>query len=145
MQRIKYANYLNSSAVISISPQAAIAGDQSEFDKMFSKFWDKIGYKSDAWLFESNQPINTTVFYDKYHALDNGHAEIISRNIKHAKMIGLPFSRHEVFAVLNESGIPSDFIYSLMNGSADYVQLFRLYRNNRHTWMYAAQNSLARG
>ena len=146
---LKYANYLNSSAVISISPQAAITGDRSEFDKRFSKFWDKIEYKSDAWLFESNQPINTTVFYDKYHSLDNEHAEIISRHIKHAKMIGLPFSGHEVFAVLNESGILSDFIYSLMNGSADFAKLLRLYRNNRHksgvTWMYAAQNSLARG
>lgn len=146
---LKYSNYLGSSSVISISPQAVITGDQSEFDKRFSKFWEKIEFKSDSWLSETNHPINTTVFYDRYHDLDNEHAEIISRNVRYAKMIGLPFSGHEVFAVLNESGILSDFIYSLINGSADHVSLLRLYRKNRHksgvTWMYAAQNSLARG
>jgi pimeloyl-ACP methyl ester carboxylesterase len=146
---LKYANYLGSSGVISISPQAVITGTQSEFDKRFSRFWDKIEFKSDSWTSETNHPINTMVLYDKYHVEDNGHAKIISRNIKHAKMVGLPFSGHEVFAVLNEAGILSDFIFALINGKADHFELLRLYRKNRHksgvAWMYAAQNSFFRG
>jgi pimeloyl-ACP methyl ester carboxylesterase len=146
---LKYANYLPASDVISISPQAVIMGPQSEFDNRFAQFWNKIEHKSDSWLLEKNQPYNTTVFYDKHHDLDNQHAEIISRNIRHAKMVGLPFSGHEVFAVLNEAGILSDFVFTLLNKSFDGPELLKLYRKNRHksgvTWMYAALNSAKRG
>jgi len=146
---LKYSNYLECSDVISISPQAAVTGEKAEFDKRFSQFWEKIEFKSDAWLSEANQPMNTTVIYDRHHDLDNRHAEIVSSNIRHAKMVSLTFSGHEVFAVLNEAGILSDFIFSLINSNSDHAQLLNLYRKNRYksgvTWMYAAQNSALRG
>lgn len=146
---LKYGNYLECSDIISISPQAVITGEQADFDKRFSQFWEKIEFKSDAWLSEANQPMNTTVIYDRHHDLDNRHAEIVSTNIRHAKMVSLTFSGHEVFAVLNEAGILSDFIFSLINSNSDLPQLLTLYRKSRHrsgvTWMYAAQNSALRG
>ncbi|MCF7545253.1 hypothetical protein [Pseudomonas petrae] len=146
---LKYANYLPASDIISISPQAAITGPQSEFDKRFTQFWSKIEHISDSWLMEKNQPYNTTIFYDKHHDLDNRHAEIISRSIRHAKMVGLPFSGHEVFAVLNEAGILSDFVFTLLNKHFDGPELLKLYKKNRHksgvTWMYAALISEKRG
>lgn len=146
---LKYANYLYCSDVISISPQAVVTGEVSNFDKRFSNFWEKIEFRSDAWLSERNQPMNTTVIYDKHHNLDNRHAEIISSNIRHAKMLSLTFTGHEVFAVLNEAGILSDFIFALINGKSDHADLIRLYRKNRSksgvTWMYAAQNSAVHG
>lgn len=146
---LQYANYLHATNVISISPQAVISGPPSEFDQRFTQFWDKIATKSDTWIAEGNQPINTTVFYDRYHNLDNKHAEIISKRIKHAKMISLPFSGHEVFAVLNEAKILSHFIFALVSENSSQSELVRLYRRNRHksgvAWMYAAQLSASRG
>lgn len=146
---LKYADYLQATNVISISPQAAIAPPLADFDNRFSQFWEKIEYKSDSWLHEKTPPIMTTVFFDRHHDLDNRHAQLISRNIRHCQMVSLPFSGHEVFAVLNESGILSDFIFSLINKDTPISELLRLYRKNRHksgvAWMYAAQNSMLRG
>lgn len=145
---LKYANYLNASDVISISPQAAVTGPQSEFDSRFRQFWDRIDHKSDSWHMESNFPLNVTIFYDHYHYEDGRHARLIAHHVKHAKLISLPFSGHEVFAVLNESGILSDFIFSLLAANVDYAQLLSKYRRNRAksgvAWMYAARNSIAR-
>ncbi|MFS0826263.1 hypothetical protein [Pseudomonas phoenicis] len=146
---LKYANYLNACDVISISPQAALIGKQSEFDTRFLQFWNKIEYKSDSWHAEPNFPMNITIFYDRDHLEDGRHADIAAHHIKHAKLISLPFSGHEVFAVLNEAGILSDFIFSLLGANVDYAELLSKYRRNRAksgvAWMYAARNSLARG
>lgn len=146
---LKYADYLQAANVISISPQAVIAPPLADFDHRFSQFWEKIEYKSDSWLLEKASPIKTTVFFDRHHDLDNKHAQIISRNLRHCQMVSLPFSGHEVFAVLNESGILSDFIFSLINKDSPISDLLQLYRKNRHksgvSWMYAAQNSMLRG
>lgn len=146
---LKYADYLQATNVISISPQAVITAPQADFDGRFSQFWEKIDYKSDAWLLEKNTPIETTVFYDRHHDLDNKHAQLIGRNLRHCQMVSLPFSGHEVFAVLNESGILSEFIFSLIYKTAPMSELLRTYRKNRHksgvAWMYAAQISMQRG
>lgn len=146
---LKYANYLNACDVISISPQAAISGPQSGFDDRFIQFWNKIEHKSDSWHAEYNFPLNVTIFYDRYHFEDGRHAHLIAHHIKHAKLISLPFSGHEVFAVLNESGILSDFIFSLLGTDVNYSELLSKYRRSRAksgvAWMYAARNSLARG
>lgn len=146
---LKYANYLEACSVISISPQAALRGPRSEFDKRFTQFWDKIEYISDDWLYEKVFPLNTAILYDKYHDQDNKHAQIILNHVKHAKSIHLPFSGHEVFAVLNESGILSKFILALVESHADYPSLLDIYRSVRGqsgiTWMYAAINSRSRG
>lgn len=145
---LKYANYLKACDVISISPQAAVTGAQSEFDSRFLQFWNKIDYKSDSWHAENNFPLNITIFYDRYHLEDSRHARLVSNYIKHAKLISLPFSGHEVFAVLNESGILSDFIFSLLSANVDYAVLLSKYRRNRAksgvARMYAARNSLTR-
>ncbi|MBK5012074.1 hypothetical protein IAE33_003934 [Pseudomonas sp. S60] len=145
---LKYANYLNACDVISISPQAAVTGPQSEFDTRFLQFWNKINHKSDSWHAEQNFPLNITIFYDRYHYEDGRHARLISQHIRHAKLISLPFSGHEVFAVLNESGILSDFVFSLLSANANHAELLSKYRRNRAksgvSWMYAARNSLAR-
>jgi len=146
---LKYADYLHATNVISISPQAVLAPPQADFDPRFSQFWEKIEYKSDSWLLEKTHPIKTTVFFDRHHDLDNRHAQLISRNLQHCQMVSLPFSGHEVFAVLNESGILSDFIFAMINKDSPISELLRLYRKNRHksgvAWMYAAQNSMLRG
>jgi hypothetical protein len=146
---LKYADYLRATDIISISPQAVISPPMADFDNRFSQFWEKISYKSDSWLSESFSSINTTVFFDKRHHLDNKHAEIISKNLRHCEMVSLPFSGHEVFAVLNESGILSSFIFSLISEKSSIVELLKLYRKNRSksgvSWMYAAQNSMIRG
>lgn len=39
---LKYANYLEASSVISISPQAVLSGSKSKFDNRFSQFWEKL-------------------------------------------------------------------------------------------------------
>lgn len=146
---LKYANYLEASSVISISPQAVLSGSKSKFDNRFSQFWEKIEHTSDDWLYEKAFPLNTAILYDKYHELDNTHAQIILNHVKHAKSIHLPFSGHEVFAVLNESGILSKFILALIESNTDYPSLLSTYRSVRGesgiTWMYAALNSLNRG
>lgn len=146
---LKYANYLEASSVISISPQAVLNGHKSRFDKRFSQFWDKIDHISDDWLYEKAFPLNTAILYDKYHEQDNAHAQIILDHVKHAKSIHLPFSGHEVFAVLNESGILSKFILALIESNSDYPSLLGAYRSVRGksgiTWMYAALNSQSRG
>lgn len=146
---LKYANYLEASSVISISPQAVLSGTKSEFDKRFSQFWERIDHISDDWLYEKSFPLNTAILYDRYHAQDNSHAQIILDHIKHAKSIHLPFSGHEVFAVLNESGILSKFILALIEAHTSYPSLLQIYRKVRAesgiTWMYAALNSQSRG
>jgi pimeloyl-ACP methyl ester carboxylesterase len=146
---LKYANYLEASSVISISPQAALTGPRSTFDKRFGQFWEKIDHVSDDWLYEKEFPLNTAVLYDKYHAQDNEHAQIILSHVRHAKAIHLPFSGHEVFAVLNESGILSKFILALIESHTNYSALLNSYRKVRGesgiTWMYAAINSQNRG
>ncbi|WP_346832795.1 hypothetical protein ABDX87_10440 [Pseudomonas abietaniphila] len=146
---LKYADFLNATNVISISPQAVISAPYADFDNRFSQFWEKIEYKSDSWLQEKHPPIETTVFYDRLHDLDNRHAQLIARNMKHCQMVSLPLSGHEVFAVLNESGILSEFIFSLIYKTTPIAKLLRTYRQNRSKsgvpWMYAAQISMSRG
>jgi pimeloyl-ACP methyl ester carboxylesterase len=146
---LKYANYLAASSVISISPQAALSGPRSTFDTRFGQFWEKIENISDDWLYEKAFPLNTAILYDRFHADDNAHAEIILNHVRHAKAIHLPFSGHEVFAVLNESGILSKFILALIESHTDYSSLVNSYRKVRGesgiAWMYAALNSQSRG
>ena len=126
-----FSHILRATSVVALSPQYTIDNSKIKYDLRFSNYAKQINFFLDDLPQYYSKTARKLVFFDP-HDIDGQHAARM-QGIPNVELVKMPFAGHSVTAFMQEVGILSKVIESVIGGTfskADFRNQIRSTRRN---------------